>query len=101
MEWLIRTVGIGLIKAITIGEYKRIKAENKRASDYGEFIHLMDEIAAQRSVKCSADETSRDCPMSTVIPQYKQEGRTSDGTAPLRIYTIVGSDGQFINLYRG
>ena len=98
MLWLLRTVGVALAKALVIGEYNRIKAENKRARDYGILIHLMEDVAKKRLVACKPDELSEDCPMATVINQYYQDGRTTSGTAALRIFTIVGSDGQVINV---
>src|SRR5262249_53609369 len=78
---LLRTIAVGIAKSITLGEYNRIKNENKTASDYQILIALLNKIAT-----------------AFVIPQYYQPGRTSDGTAPLRIYTIVGLDGQIINI---
>ena len=96
--WLLRTLAIGIGKAMTIGEYERIRNENKRASEYGIFILLMNEIANKRLVRCKPDELSIDCPMVTVFNQFYQDGRTASGTAPLRIYTIIGSDGQMINV---
>ena len=44
------------------------------------------------------NEVSRDCPIATVLPQFYEKGRTTDGTAPLRLSTFVGSDGQIINI---
>jgi hypothetical protein len=98
LAWVIRTLATQLAKTVTLGEYDRIKNENKRARDYGDFIQLMEGIAKTRLPSCTVDEITRDCPSSSVISQYYQEGRTSDGTAPLRIYTIIGSDGQVINV---
>lgn len=96
--WLLRTIAIGAGKAITLGEYKRIKAENKRRGDYAVFIALLSAIAKKRLVTCKTDEISSDCPMVVVIDHYYQRGRTTDGTAPLRIFTITGLDGQIINI---
>lgn len=98
MWWLIRTIAIGVGKAITLGEYKRIKNENKRQGEYGIFIALLNELAKKRLVTCKADELSKDCPMAFMIPQHYQPGKTTDGTAPLRIFTIIGLDGQIINI---
>jgi hypothetical protein len=98
LEWLLKKIAIGFAKAVAGGEYERIKEENKRARDYGAFIHLMDEVSKQRLVACKPDELSEGCPMASVISHYHQEGNTSDGTAPLRMYTIIGSDGQIINV---
>jgi hypothetical protein len=98
MLWILRTLAIGLGKAITLGEYRRIRNENQRQSEYGILMILMSEIAKKRLTTCKPDELSRDCPMAFVIQQYYQEGRTSSGTAPLRIFTIVGLDGEIINI---
>ena len=98
MEWLLKKLAIEFVKAIGVGEYKRIKEENKRARDYGDFIHLMDDVAKKRLITCKSDELSGDCPMTTVISQFYQDGRTTSGTAPLRIFTVIGSDGQIINI---
>ena len=95
---ILRTIAVGVGKAITLGEYNRIKNENKLASDYHIFISVLNAIANKRAISCKVDETSRDCPMAFVLPQYYQPGRTSDGTAPLRIFTIVGLDRQIINI---
>jgi hypothetical protein len=91
--WLLRTLGIGLGKAITLGEYERIKNENRRAGDYGILIGMLDKFVIKASNTCV-----KDCPIATVLPQYYQKGRTTDGTAPLRLFTFVGRDGQIINL---
>jgi hypothetical protein len=98
LEWILRKIAIELGKAITLGEYERITNENKRARDYGAFINLMEEVAKKRLVACKPDELSQDCPMATVINQFYQDGRTTSGTAPLRIFTIIGSDDQIINI---
>ena len=81
---LLRAVAIGIGKAITFGEYDRIKKENKNASDYKILIAVLTKITPAGSVN--------------VIPDYYQRGRTSDGTAPLRIFTLKGLDGQIINI---
>ena len=94
---LLRTIAVGAGKALTLGEYNRIKKENKLNGDYHILISVLNEIA-KRAVTCKVDETSRDCPISFVIPHYHQPGRTTDGTAPLRIFTITGKDGQIINI---
>jgi hypothetical protein len=80
----LRAIAIGIGKSITLGEYDRIKKENKLASDYQILIAVLNKITPGGS--------------ATVIPDYYQRGRTSDGTAPLRIFTIVGLDGQIINI---
>jgi hypothetical protein len=98
LEWLLKKLGIELAKALTYGEYKRIKEENKLAQDYGDFIHILEEVAKKRAVTCTQYELSKDCPLTTVIWDYYQDGKTSSGTAPLRLFTIVGSDGQTINV---
>ena len=95
---ILRTNAIGIEKTITLGEYERIKKENKRASDYGIFIILMDAVVGKKLTTCKPDELSRDCPVAVVLQQFYQDGRTTDGTAPLRMYTIIGSDGQTINI---
>jgi hypothetical protein len=96
--WILRTIAVGAGKALTLGEYNRIKQENKLKSDYHILIAVLNEIASKRAVTCKVDETSRDCPISYVIPHYHQPGRTTDGTAPLRIFTLMGTDGQIINI---
>src|SRR4051812_20732573 len=98
LGWIVRTIAIGLAKAITLGEYQRIKRENKLADDYVIFIKLMDAIAKKRFISCRPDELSEGCPQHFSIDQYYQDGKTTSGTAALRIYTIVGSDGQTINI---
>ena len=96
MWWIVRTLAVGIGKAVTLGEYERIKKENKKASDYGILVIVMNEVVAKRLITCKVE--SGDCPSATVIPQFYQPGRTTSGTAPLRIYTIRGSDGQWINI---
>jgi hypothetical protein len=96
--WLIRTLGIGIGKAITLGEYARIKNENRRQGDYGILIGMLSNLVSKRSPGCGANEVSKDCPIGTVVNDFFQKGRTSDGTAPLRLFTFVGSDGQIINV---
>jgi hypothetical protein len=96
--WLLRTLGIGIGKAITLGEYERIKNENRRQGDYGVLIGMLNNLVSKRSTRCRVDEVSKDCPIATVLPQFHQKGRTTDGTAPLRLFTFVGSDGQIINI---
>lgn len=98
MGWILRTLAIGIGKAITLGEYDRIKNENRRQSDYGILVILLNDVAGRRLVRCAPNELSRGCPFATVYEQYSQEGRTSSGTAPLRVYVIMGSDGQIINI---
>jgi hypothetical protein len=98
LAWILRTIAVGLGKAATLGVYKQIKDENKRHSDYHIFIALLNEAAKKRLVTCRFDELSRDCPMAIVIDHYYQPGKTTDGTAPLRIFTITGLDGQIINI---
>jgi len=98
MEWLLKKLGLELAKEITFGEYKRIKEENRKSSEYREFIRLLEKIAETRSGECKRYEFSKECPQTAVIWDYTQEGKTSRGTAPLRIFTIMGSDGQIINI---
>jgi hypothetical protein len=83
--WILRTIAVGAGKALTLGEYNRIKKENKLKSDYHILIAVLNEIARRKGD-------------SHVIPHYHQPGRTTDGTAPLRIFTITGKDGQIINI---
>ena len=82
---ILRTIAIGAGKALTLGEYNKIKKENKLKSDYHILIAVLDEIT-----KRNGD--------SHVLPHYHQPGRTTDGTAPLRIFTIKGKDAQWINI---
>jgi hypothetical protein len=100
MGWLLKKLGLALAKFIIIGEYKRIKNENKRQADYGDFMHLMGKIAELRSVRCKTDELSPECPMAMVINQmYNPDPRgTTSGTDTFRMFTIIGSDGQVINV---
>jgi hypothetical protein len=101
-EWVLEKVGEKLAeeagKKIPEGMYDRIKKENNRQRAYGALIEVLERVAKKRVVQCKSAELSRDCPMVTTIQQYYQPGRTTDGTAPLRIFTIVGSDGQVINI---
>ena len=98
LEEIFKKLGEEFLKFIGEKEYERIKDENKRQRDYGAFISLMDDVAKKRLVTCKTGELSRDCPMATVYSQYYQEGRTTDGTAPMRMFSIIGSDGQIINV---
>jgi hypothetical protein len=82
---ILRTIAIGAGKALTLGEYNKIKKENKLRGDYRILIAVLEEIT-----KRNGD--------SHVIEHYHQPGRTTDGTAPLRIFTIRGKDGQWINI---
>jgi hypothetical protein len=95
---LLGSLGISFLKYITIGEYHRIVNENSRARSYGALILLLETIAKQRSVACKPEELSGSCPMSSVIDNFYQDGRTSNGTAPYRTFTIIGSDGQIMNI---
>jgi hypothetical protein len=95
---LLKTIGISFAKFITLKEYHRIVNENSRARSYNALMRLMETVAKQRRVTCKPEELSRSCPMSFVIDQYFQRGRNSDGTAALRIFTIIGSDGQIMNI---
>ena len=81
-----------------VTEYRRIVEENRLDKAYGALMALLETIAKQRSVDCRPDEFSRACPQSFVIGNYYQDGRTSSGTAPLRSFTIAGSDGQIMNI---
>lgn len=98
MEWILKKLAFGLIKAITVDQYKTIKAENKLKRDYDAFIAVLQNVAKQRLVTCRVDEITRECPSASLIEHYYQDGKTSSGTAPLRIFTIIGSDGQIINI---
>ena len=82
---ILRALAIGAGKALTLGEYNKIKKENKLKGDYHILIAVLDEITRRQGD-------------SHVIPHYHQPGRTTDGTAPLRIFTITGKDGQIINI---
>jgi len=101
-KWGLRKVATNVIAdvllAIPKGEYRRIVAENNRQRAYGEFIKIMDAAAAQRRGACAPNELSDTCPMSFTIAQFQQQGRTSDGTAPLRMYTIIGDDGEVVSI---
>jgi hypothetical protein len=98
MDWILRKIAIGLAKSITLGEYQRIKEENQRASDYEIFIRIMEAVANSRLISCRPGALSRDCPIMNVLPEFDQEGKTSSGTAPLRMFTFIGSDGETINV---
>lgn len=93
LEWL-KTIA----EWITIGEYERIKNENKRQDEYAIFIALLEKVAKKRLLTCKANELSNNCPIMAVIPHYHQQGKTTDGTASLRIFTIMGISGQIINI---
>jgi hypothetical protein len=101
-KWGLRKVATNVIAQVLLAipkmEYKRISAENDRQRAYGNFIKIMDAAAKQRRGACTPDELSDTCPMALTIAQYYQEGRTTDGTAPLRMYTIIGDDGEVINI---
>jgi len=58
----------------------------------------MEAVANNRLISCRPRDFSRDCPNMTVLPQFDQEGKTSSGTAPLRIFSFIGSDGETINV---
>ena len=101
-------VGGYVAKTIVLGAYDEAKEANKKTDDYQKFVNIMDQ-ASKRSQACKPGELSRDCPISATLPQHQQKGMTThgpyggehehmSGTAPLRIYTVVGSDGQTINV---
>jgi hypothetical protein len=100
MEWILKKLGGYFGKTVTIDEYNRITNENKRERDYHDLIRLMDGAAKKRSVTCKPDELSQECPMAMVIDQMYDPDprRTTSGTAAYRMFTIIGSDGQIINL---
>lgn len=102
-----KTIAGALVKTVALGMYDEIKESNKKTDDYGKFVDVM-EKATKRNESCKPDELSRGCGMSYTMEHYYQEGMTThgpfgnenkgmSGTSPLRIYTVVGSDGQIIN----
>jgi hypothetical protein len=101
-KWGLRKVATNVITevllAIPKSEYKRISAENDRQRAYGKFIKIMDAAAQQRRGACAPNELSDTCPIAVTIAQFHQQGRTTDGTAPLRMYTIIGDDGEVVNI---
>ena len=101
-KWGLRKVATNVVAQVLLAipkmEYKRISAENDRERAYGNFIKIMDAAAKQRRGECARDELSDTCPMASTIAHFYQPGRTTDGTAPLRIYTIIGDDGEVINI---
>jgi hypothetical protein len=101
-KWGLRKVATNVVAQVLLAipkmEYRRISAENDRWRAYCNFIKIMDLAAKQRRAECAADELSDTCPMATTISQFYQPGRTTDGTAPLRMYTIIGDDGEVINI---
>ena len=101
-KWGLRKVATNVLTeallAIPKMEYKRISAENDRQRAYGNFIKIMDDVAKLRRGECSTNQLSETCPIAFTDPQYYQPGRTSDGTAALRMYTIIGADGEVINI---
>ena len=96
------------LKEVALSEYHQAKEANKKTDDYGKFVGIM-EKATERNESCKPDEFSRGCGNKATLPQYYQDGMTTHGvggyeihgtpgTAPLRIYTVKGSDGQTINV---
>jgi hypothetical protein len=102
LKWLGNKLAVNVVTKVMLsigeGEYRRIVAENDRQRAYGLFIGIMDAVAKQRIGACKSDEISETCPTATTIQQYYQKGRTTDGTAPLRMYTVIGADGEVINV---
>ena len=98
MGEILRKIAIGLGKVITLGEYERIKEENEHTSDYSTFMRIMEAVANSRLITCRPGDLSRDCPIMNVQQQFYQEGKTSSGTAPLRIFSFIGSDGETVNV---
>ena len=102
LKWLGGKLAVNVVTkvmmAIGEGEYRRIIAENDRQRAYGVFIGIMDAVAKQRIGTCKSGELSETCPTAVTIAQYWQPGRTTDGSAALRIYTVIGADGQVINV---
>ena len=97
-EWVLKHI----LEEITLGEYNRIKVQNKLGREYRTFVELLQKVANKRLVTCKGDELSNECPMMFVIGHYFQQPRSTSygtaGTAPLRIYTLMGVDGQIINI---
>lgn len=87
-----------VLMAIPEREFRRIVAENELQRAYGRFFEIMAAIGQERRYDCKSDELSPSCPTVLIIPQFQQTGRTSDGTAPFRMYTIVGDDGEIVNI---
>lgn len=102
-------VGTILKGLVTVGTsaYDQAKDANKQDDDYKKFTGVMD-AATKRGEACKAGELSRNCGISATQRDHYQDGMTTHdrsgrkqehtpGSAPLRIYTVVGSDGQIIN----
>jgi hypothetical protein len=87
-----------VLLAIPEMEIKRIIAENDLRRAYEKFIHIMDAIAKERRGACKADELTESCPISATFSQFYQSGRTTDGTAAMRLYTMIGDDGEVIQI---
>jgi len=87
-----------VLLAIPEKEYKRIVAENNLQRAYGNFLTIMDAIAKERRSTCRPSELSDICPMAFTIAQYYQPGRTTDGTAGMHLYTVIGDDGEVIQI---
>jgi len=102
LKWLGGKLAVNVVTKVLLsigeGEYRRIVAENDRQRAYGLFIGIMDAVAKQRVGASKPNELSETCPMATTISQFYQTGRTTDGTAPLRMYTVIGADGEVINV---
>ena len=102
LKWLGNKLAVNVVTKVMLsigeGEYRRIVAENDRQRAYGIFIGIMDAVAKQRTGACKSSELSETCPTATTIQQFYQQGRTTDGTAPLRIYSVIGADGEVINV---
>jgi hypothetical protein len=102
LKWLGGKLATSVVTKVLLSiserEYRRIVTENDRQRAYGHFIAIMDAVAKERRGACKSNELSDTCPMATTIQQYYQTGRTTDGTAPLRIYTVIGDDGEVINV---
>jgi hypothetical protein len=73
LRWLLRTLGIGIGKTITLGEYERIKNGNRRQGDYGILVGTLGNIVNKRSTNCQMNEVSKDCPIATVLPKFYQK----------------------------
>ena len=103
-KWGLRKVATNVVAQVLLAipkmEYKRISAENDRYRAYFNFIKIMNAAAKQRRGECAPNELSDTCPMATTIDQFYQSGgpRSTDGTGAWRLYTIIGDDGEVINI---
>jgi hypothetical protein len=102
LKFLGRKLAVNVVTKVLLAipemEIRRILAENDLQRAYGNFIKVMDAVAKERRGECKSDELSDTCPMAFTIAQFYQKGRTSDGTAALRGYTVIGDDGEVIQV---